>query len=101
VELNLLLSNPELASSVVIQTTVSDLLMFADSLMARTTKMATDATNAAKNERYLSQEEVCNMLGVCLATLWHWKKKNYLVPTKVGAKVRYKLSEVTNILNSK
>jgi hypothetical protein len=99
--LAILLQNPEVANSVKIETTVQDLLMFADSLMTRSAKAATIAAETAKNDRYLTQNEVCNMLGVCLASLWHWKKKGYLVPIKVGAKVRYKLSDVTNILNSK
>lgn len=99
--LNLLLNNPDLASSVRIETNVQDLLMFADTLIIRSKKDATEAAQQAKTEHYLSQDEVCNMLGVCLATLWHWKKKNYLVPTKIGAKVRYKLSDVTKILNDK
>lgn len=99
--LELLLKNPELASSVKIETTVQDLLVFADTLISRSKKDATEAEQIAKTERYLTQQEVCDMLGVCLATLWHWKKKNYLMPGKVGGKVRYKLSEVTRILNEK
>ncbi|MEI6553953.1 MAG: helix-turn-helix domain-containing protein [Paludibacter sp.] len=99
--LNLLLNNPELASSIRIETTVQDLLMFADTLINRSKKDATEAAQKVKTEHYMTQDEVCVMLGVCLATLWHWKKKNYLVPSKIGGKVRYKLSDVTKILNDK
>jgi predicted DNA-binding transcriptional regulator AlpA len=99
--LALLLNNPELAASVRIETTVQDLLVFADVLINKSKKDATDVALIAKTERYLTQKDVCEMLGVCLATLWHWKKKCYLVPKKVGGKVRYKLSDVTRILKDK
>ena len=33
------------------------------------------------------QEEVKKMCDVCDTTLWHWSKKNYLKPVKVGNKV--------------
>ena len=31
-------------------------------------------------------------------TLWHWSKKNYLKPVKVGNKVRYRQSDIQKIL---
>jgi predicted DNA-binding transcriptional regulator AlpA len=38
------------------------------------------------------------MCGVCDTTLWHWSKKNYLKPVKVGNKVRYRQSDIQRIL---
>ena len=46
--LALLLNNPELASSVKIETTVQDLLVFADCLISRSKKDATEAEKIAK-----------------------------------------------------
>lgn len=52
-------------------------------------------------ERYLSSDDVCEMLDVSKPTLWRWEKMEYLIPLRVGGKVRYKLSEVKQILNNK
>ncbi|KAB3719411.1 helix-turn-helix domain-containing protein, partial [Phocaeicola vulgatus] len=38
------------------------------------------------------------MCDVCDTTLWHWSKKNYLKPVKVGNKVRYRQSDIQKIL---
>lgn len=45
-------------------------------------------------EKYLSSNEVCKLLNVSKPTLWRWEKIEYLIPIRVGGKVRYKLSEV-------
>ena len=52
----------------------------------------------ARKEKYLTKEEVKTMCGVCDTTLWHWSKKNYLKPVKVGNKVRYRQSDIQRIL---
>lgn len=52
-------------------------------------------------EKYLSSDDVCEMLDVSKPTLWRWEKMEYLIPLRVGGKVRYKLSEVKQILNNK
>ncbi|MBQ4549136.1 MAG: helix-turn-helix domain-containing protein [Bacteroidales bacterium] len=52
-------------------------------------------------ERYLSSDDVCDMLNVSKPTLWRWEKIDYLIPIRVGGKVRYKLSEVKQILDDK
>lgn len=56
-------------------------------------------TREKKPEVYLSTEETAKRLDVDRSTLWRWNKDGYLVPTKWGGKVRYKLSEVERILN--
>ena len=45
-------------------------------------------------EKYLSADEVCKLINVSKPTLWRWEKIEYLIPIRVGGKVRYKLSEV-------
>lgn len=52
-------------------------------------------------EKYLSSDDVCEMLDVSKPTLWRWEKMEYLILLRVGGKVRYKLSEVKQILNNK
>ena len=50
-----------------------------------------------KPEVYLTAEETAKRLKVDRSTLWRWNKEGYLVSTKVGSKVRYKLSDVERI----
>ena len=50
-----------------------------------------------KSEVYLTAEETAKRLKVDRSTLWRWNKEGYLVSTKVGSKVRYKLSDVESI----
>lgn len=45
-------------------------------------------------EKYLSANEVCKLINVSKPTLWRWEKIEYLIPIRVGGKVRYKLSDV-------
>lgn len=52
-----------------------------------------------KAEKYLSPNQVSEMLNVDLTTLWRWSKKSYLVPIEFGGKRKYRLSEIKKILN--
>ena len=47
-----------------------------------------------KKETYISANQVSNLLGVSKSTLWRWEKENYLVPVRVGNKLRYKAPKV-------
>ena len=38
---------------------------------------------------------------VCDATLWHWGRKGYLKPVKIGNKARYRFSDIRHILDQK
>ena len=49
-------------------------------------------------ERYLTAEETAQMLGVDKSTLWRWNKCGYLTNIKVGSKVRYRESDVRNLM---
>lgn len=51
-----------------------------------------------KRKSTSTKEEVKKMCDVCDTTLWHWSKKNYLKPVKVGNKVRYRQSDIQKIL---
>ena len=54
-----------------------------------------------KKETYISANQVSNLLGVSKSTLWRWEKENYLVPVRVGNKLRYKESEVKQFMEGK
>ena len=50
-------------------------------------------------EIYLNEDKVIEMLEISHSTLWRWHKVEYLVPVKIGRKIRYKKSEIDSILN--
>ena len=77
-----------------------DLLAFSNDLINRAKDELTTIVEESRKERFLSKEEVKQLCGVCDATLWHWGKKNYLKPIKVGNKVRYRMSDVQKILGN-
>ena len=74
-----------------LEVTGEDLLLFSKHELST-------AIAEARKEKYLTKEEVKKMCGVCDTTLWHWSKKNYLKPVKVGNKVRYRQSDIQRIL---
>ena len=75
-----------------------DLLVFSNDLINRAKSELSVEIAEARKERYLTRQEVKEICGVCDATLWHWNKKNYLKTIKIGSKVRYKMSDVRQIL---
>lgn len=81
-----------------LEVTGEDLLLFSNQLISRAKHEFSTAIAEAKKEKYLTKEEVKKMCDVCDTTLWHWSKKNYLKPVKVGNKVRYRQSDIQKIL---
>ncbi len=51
-----------------------------------------------KVETYLTQKQTMEMLGCSQPTLWRWNKAGYLRPIKIGAKARYRMSDITKIM---
>ena len=76
----------------------ADLLAFSNELINRAKSELSAEIAEARKEKYLTKEEVKKMCDVCDTTLWHWSKKNYLKPVKVGNKVRYRQSDIQKIL---
>lgn len=50
------------------------------------------------NEQLLTREETAKMLSVSLVTLWDWTRKDIVPAYRIGNKVRYKKSEVSEAL---
>ena len=48
---------------------------------------------------YLDVKQTCDILQVDRSTLWRWDKTGYLKPYRIGAKVRYKLSDINKLLS--
>lgn len=88
----------ESEANVQIVVTLSDLKEFALAIVSE----AMAAKEAEKKkERYLTPDDVADMVGVSKNTLWRWEKEKYLIPIKVGRKSRYKLSDVKSILEGR
>ena len=49
-------------------------------------------------EEYITRKQTAQKLDVNPSSLWRWERENYLVPIRVGGKVRYKLSDVERIM---
>lgn len=85
--------------NVVVQVKLSDLLEANESLIEQSKRELEQLITDQNTETYPSREKVMQMLGVSPATLWRWQKIGYLTPLNVGGKRRYKMSDITRILN--
>ena len=79
---------------------INDLKEWHREVIADTKRELEQAVISDKMETYPTPNQVSEMLGVDLTTLWRWAKKSYLVPIEVGGKRRYRMSDVKAILNS-
>ncbi len=84
-----------------LEVTGEDLLIFSNNLINRAKDELSSMMAEARKKKFLSKEDVKKLCDVCDATLWHWGKRNYLKPIKVGNKVRYRLTDVQRILGEK
>lgn len=79
---------------------VSDLNQFAKTISEQTRLQIETEVAAQSTESYLTRHQVVNILSIDKSTLWRWSKRNYLNPVRVGGLVRYRKSDIENILNS-
>ncbi|HRW99892.1 MAG TPA: helix-turn-helix domain-containing protein [Cyclobacteriaceae bacterium] len=41
------------------------------------------------------------MLDIHVTTLYRWEKQNYLIPIRIGTKVRYRKSDIEKLLGNR
>ncbi|MBP8999826.1 MAG: helix-turn-helix domain-containing protein [Bacteroidales bacterium] len=41
------------------------------------------------------------MLDIHVTTLYRWEKQNYLIPIRIGTKVRYRKSDIEKLLSNR
>jgi predicted DNA-binding transcriptional regulator AlpA len=76
-----------------------DLLNFSKQLINRTKEeLVSVVVEKNSDETYLTKADVKHLCGICDATVWHWQKRGYLNPIRIGRKVRYKKSDIEKIL---
>lgn len=80
---------------------VGDLLKANKELVTETVKALEQKLTDAAAETYPSADKVAEMLSVSKPTLWRWEKSGYLIPVRIGGKVRYKMSDVKRILGER
>lgn len=88
----------EMSDSISVNVSVADLKEFA---LAVANEVMAARQAEREEEKYLSPDEVAEMMGVCTNTLWRWNTQKYLCPVKVGRKSRYKLSDVKRVMEGR
>ena len=83
----------------IISISVGDLVNANKELVDITMRDTEKLLSESNQEIYLSADKVSQMLGVDRSTLWRWEKTEYLVPVRFGGKVRYRMSDINNIIN--
>lgn len=78
----------------------SDLYQFARAISEQTRLQIENEVAAQSTETYFTRQQVVDRLSVDKSTLWRWAKRNYLNPVRVGGLVRYRKSDIDNILNT-
>ncbi len=85
-------------ASVTVAVTPTDLKEFALYLIDEAKKMA---KAEERPETYLTAKEVAERLNVSDNTLWRWRNTGYLVPSKVGNRSYYRLSDIERLKGGK
>lgn len=81
-----------LGANVSVCVTLADLREFVSELVVEAA-----AKPVESEEKYLTTDEVCDILHVSSNTLWRWGKSGYLVPNKVGRTPMYRKSDIDNL----
>jgi predicted DNA-binding transcriptional regulator AlpA len=79
----------------------SDLLNMMHSCIQEAREELKQLVTDANTETYISREKAAEIFGVCKVTIWRWRKGDYLVPIKIGRKVRYKMSDIKRLLGER
>lgn len=77
----------------------ADLKSYSEQLINSTIARVKAELETNPREVYYSIEKVCSILDVNRTTLYRWDKRDYLKSIKVGGLVRYRKSDIDNILN--
>jgi len=81
-----------LNASVAVMVSLADLKEFVSEMVAEAAAKPVEA-----EEKYLTTDEVCEILHVSSNTLWRWNKSKYLCSVKVGRTPMYRQSDIDNL----
>ena len=85
-----------LNASVAVMVSLADLKEFVSEMVAEAAAKPVEA-----EEKYLTTDEVCDILHVSSNTLWRWNKSEYLCSVKVGRSRLYRQSDIDNLRGNK
>ena len=80
-----------LNANVAVMVSLADLKEFVSEMVAEA------AAKPEAEEKYLTTDEVCEILHVSSNTLWRWNKSKYLCSVKVGRTPMYRQSDIDNL----
>jgi len=77
-----------------------DLIEFGEYILNKASREAEEQKRLKDEEVYYSVEEAMKVLNIKnRSSLWRWNKSGYLTANKVGKLVRYKKTDIDNLLN--
>lgn len=88
-----------LGADVNITLRVSDLRKAADELLTSAIERVRTELSIHPKDAYYTIKQVAELLSVDRTTLFRWQKGGYLIPIKVGGLVRYRKSDVEELIN--
>lgn len=88
-------------SSIILQVSMQDLKEVVKSLYDDELMRTAKAIEASREKATLSRDEAARQLGVTHTTLWHWEKRGYLIPVRIGTKVMYRPSDIEEMLTKR
>lgn len=77
---------------------LEDLTNIVAYVMERQYKRIEEEQAKANETATLSVDEVAKLIGVAKTTLWQWEKKGILKPLRIGSLLKYKKSDVDEML---
>ena len=84
-------------TNITVTVTPQDLKTFAGDIARELA--AVKPPSQKKEEKYLTADQVCELLSISRVTLWHWDRKEITTPYKIGNLKRYKLSDIETFMN--
>lgn len=88
-----------LQENVILQYVVTDQML--ESILTDIIEEYLTKREEENKKSLLSSTEVSKTLGVNKSTLWRWEKERYLIPIRIGNKIRYKKTDVDAILEER
>ena len=65
-----------------------------ESLVKKLFQEVLDSQEPKKEEKLFTVAETAKLLGVDRTSLWRWEKAKYLMPIRLGGRIRYKQSDI-------
>ena len=87
--------------NVSLQVSSKQLQEFADHIIERTLAKVQADEAAPAAEKLLTIDEVAEMLSVSRVTLWSWRRKGILEAVRVGNLLRYRKSDIEELMAGK